>query len=380
MDDLIHQMIQGYFDGFSMYEIKSSSLQEEVDEYKEKLTRFAEANQDINTFHQRLSESGLQEEYSKVITKVAMASMAPSSDSDSDNYEEESTEDIVFPTVPEFVEQYRVSYEEVKKDGYRKRGEAAYEAIFDVANRTDNMIEAQIIMEKERLLWNIVKEDSLDIFMTLLEAMDPLDIAVSTTTKAQVDAYNNSNGDEELTYNLEVDEHTKRVTINHFIAKKILISQIALMLTKYCKCKYMIYEWNNEVSVKSSLKGMIRLRKALIRSIKFIEVEWGLSFPELFADEGIKINMILPANADKFGRIKTALNPQNLDVFEDIIRNEIMDDTLSIKDILLRNQEKALWFDLDGKAKDSYEKSAIQNAKELNADLVYYAYNIEERT
>lgn len=390
MDDIFRQMIQGYFDGFDMYEITSSSLQEDVTLFKEKLTGFAESNQDINTFHQRLAESGLQEEYSGLITKVAMAAMASeamdsdatvsaskaaSSASESEGPGEDSGSHIVFPTVSEFVEQYRISYEEVKKSGYRKRGEAAYEAIFNVANRTDDMVEAQIIMEEERLLWNIVKDDSLDIFEMLLDAMDPLDIAVNYTTVAQINAYINSDSDEELTYNLEVSEHEKHVRINHFLLKKILISQIALMLTKYCKCKTTIYEWKKDILVKAALREMIRLRKALKRSLSFIADELGLSFYDLFNDEGIKINMILPANADEFGRIKTALNPQNLDVFEDIIVNEIMRDEVSVKDILSKVPEQALWFDLDDIAKDSYEKSAMEKAKALNSDLIYYSYS-----
>lgn len=379
MDDIIRQMIQGYFNGFDTYQITNPSLQEEVDQFKDKLISFAESNQDINTFHQRLAESGLQEEYSKVITKVAMATMNTEANSDTNAQQEESASDIVFPTVPEFVEQYRVSYEEVKKDGYRKRGEAAYQAIFDVANRTDEMVEAQIIMEEERLLWNIVKDDSLDIFETLFDAMDPLDIAVNYTTKAQINAYLNSNSDEELTYNIEVSEHDKHVKINHFLFMKILISQIALLLTKYCKCKSTIYEWGDDRKVKASLQEMIRLRKALKRSLRFIEDELGTSFNALFSDEGIKINMILPANADQFGRIKTALNPQNLDVFSDIMENEIGNDNLSIKDILTRVPEKALWFDLDGITKDSYENSAMSKAKTLNESLVYYSYGLKTK-
>ena len=110
MDDIIKGIISGYLDAFNGYSITDSNLQEEVDSYKNRLSNFASANNDVTVFYQRFVESGLQEEYTNLITKVVMASL------NSTNENTVHDETTVMP-VKEFVEQYRIGYEEIRKAG-----------------------------------------------------------------------------------------------------------------------------------------------------------------------------------------------------------------------------------------------------------------------
>ena len=105
--------------------------------------------------------------------------------------------------------QYRIPYEEVKKAGYRKNAQAAYAAILAIPKQTDDMLEAQLILEEDGLLWKIVKEDGLDIFAPILEAMDPLQEAMTAGLELQTRAFQESQSVEDLDYHLEKLEFEK---------------------------------------------------------------------------------------------------------------------------------------------------------------------------
>lgn len=92
------------------------------------------------------NKSGIQDKYTALITKVAMAANSGSQES-SETIESASQ----LPSVSEFLEQYRPSYDEVCKRG-GLAGKKAYEDLFDIANKTDDLLEAQIIIEETRIL------------------------------------------------------------------------------------------------------------------------------------------------------------------------------------------------------------------------------------
>ncbi len=371
--EILTGIVKTYMDVFGSYEVKSAQLQSEIDKLGEKFNALANQNSDPTVFYKNMMDSGLQEEYSALVTKVAMASMnmADEEGNVKTDYSDEPPRPVV--SVKEFVEQYRVPYDEIKKQGYRKRGEAAYEAIFAVAQRTDNMLDAQLIFEKERLMWKIVTEDSLDVFEPILEAMDPLQRATTVTLQTHIAVYKRANSDEELVYLLEKAETYKTIKIEEAVTRMTIAGYFAYFLTEYCVQKNVVFEWYNDRSVQGAVSAMTRLRMALRKLIKFINEEWSISYAELMADEGTKIWFLNPANADLFGRFKTALHPQNYAVFEDIIENEVMKD-ISITEVLLRQTPAVFWFDLKGDEDNAYIAAAEAKANKANAELTYYQY------
>ena len=371
MNEIIKGMIDGYLDGFSAFSV-SEQLQSEIDDYKIKLIAFAKENNDVSVFYQKFTDSGLQEEYMNLMTKVTMASIgaANADGTPKMDYSDHQTPEI---SVADFVEQYRIPYQAIKETGYRKRGEAAYEAIFAVAEQTTDMLEAQLILEKERLLWNIIVLDSLDIFEPILAAMDPLQTSITENVALQIEAYKKAQSEEELMAFIENTEQKVRESIQKESVGIAIAATISKLLLGYCKVKLLAWQWEADQKVQSAIISLISLKKALRRTLTFMKETLGKSYQDFMKDEGMKIWMLNPNPADSFGRIKTALHPNNFIVYQDIIENEIEKD-ISIKEILTRRMLMNVHFDLDDKGRDDYNHKAEVKAKELNADLIYYQY------
>lgn len=146
MNELIQPTVSALIDAFDNYQITNESLATEVESFKQELINFAEQNDDPATFFDAYAKSGIQDKYTALISKVAVASMANSEDAP-----EPIEHTSQLPSVKEFLEQYKVSYDEVcKRDSVA--GRAAYEELFAVADKTDDLLEAQIIIEENRLL------------------------------------------------------------------------------------------------------------------------------------------------------------------------------------------------------------------------------------
>lgn len=371
MSEITRGIIQGYLEAFRAYQISDAVLQKELKELEEKMEAFAGANTDIATFYSKFAESGLQEEYSALISKVAMAGL------DSPVEVEKSYENGAVsspPSVKDFLEQYRTSYEEVKKAGYRKRGEAAYERLLAVADQTDDMLDAQIIMEKERLLWKIVSEDALDIFEPILQAMDPLQQAVTITIQNQVEAHKQAGGSEELDYLTARQELENLFVARQATSKINITAQLATLLIGYSASKL-----NTQLSGgqgeqgKKNLMAMISQRAALRRLLTLLKDEFGLTFENLLADEGLKIWMLSPESVDEIGRIKIALNPQNYEVFKAIINNDILQD-IPTAELLKQTAENMVWYGFEGATQSEFQKKATDKAAAINAHLTYFQY------
>jgi hypothetical protein len=374
LSDITRGIVQGYLDAFDTYPITSPSLQRQAEDFRRRMIAFANANPDVTSFYAKFAESGLQEEYSGLITKVAMASMGTA---DADGNVKTDYSDTPAPppiSVRDFVEQYRVPYNEVKKAGYRKRGEAAYEKIFAVADRTGDMLEAQIMIEKERLLWEIVSEDSLDVFEPILQAMDPLQPATTIVLDKQIEVYKKAQSSEELDYALERLEYEKIALVQHAVSKMTLSIRLASLLMDYCANKLNAQRSGGQGEQgKKALHAMVALRSAARRALHLLKEELGLTFDDLLADEGLKIWMLNPQNVDELGRIKESLNPQNYDVFKGVVHNEILSD-VPIVELLKQMPEKMIWYGFDRAEQNAFHNKAVDKAKQLNAHLTYYRY------
>ena len=329
MNELIAPVIDGFISAFDTYEITNESLRAEVEAFKNKLIAFGEAQNDITNYYPAYQDSGLQEEYSALISRVAMAANSKSTDG-TDNPQAVAE----LPSVQEFLEQYRPAYDELCKRGSVK-GRAAYEAVFDVANRADDLLDAQIIFEKERLLWKIVSEDAIEIFEKKLAQMDPLYLATTAKLLGQIKVYNESNSDEELNYKIDIQEVKDIATIASYTAKMNLAANLSFLLISYINAKEIIYSWPAEDKLKAAIYSMKSNRTKIRNLLSFMKDDMSYSFEDLMSDEGVKIWMLNAKNEDEYGKTKTCLHLSNFDLFIDIVDNEILPD-ISIKEALLR--------------------------------------------
>ena len=329
MNDMIKQMVQPLLDAFKMYEIKSPALQAEVDDFKNRLTAFAEEHSDVMTYYSEFAASGLQQEYTDIISKVAVSSMS----GDDNAATEEEPSAVPQITVRDFLEQYRYSYDEVCKRG-SVRGKAAYEKIFRVADRTDDMLEAQIILEKERLLWKIVSEDALEIFEKKLEEMDPLFLSTTAVLLGQIKSYEESSCEEELEYKLAIQEVDNWKIITDFNCRMNLAAMLARDIIEYLDAKKKVYDWPNDTIAQGGMQGMLKKKSEIRNLVDFAKTNMDISLDDLFEDPGISIWMLDARNVDQYGKQKKIINPDNLKRFRDILENEILLD-MTVKEAIM---------------------------------------------
>lgn len=369
MDEIIRQMAQGYIDTFKAYDVSGTPLKDEIDEWIEKFKGFAAGVSDPSKFYESFVASGMQEEHSALITKAAMQAMQGGSDQSTATSGAGGSGQRV--GVREFLDQYRAAYDEIKKAGYRKRGEAAYERLFAVADRADDMLDAQLIFEEERLLWKIVTEDALDLYEVLLDAMDPLSANMVGPLKMDADAYSRARSDEELHYMLEKLEPEKARLTEIGNIKIQLAATLATELLSYCKNRCNLWEWQSDSQAQGWLMGMIVNRQQIRSTLETIRDVLGMSFDELMRDEWMRLWLLNPKAVDALARVKMVLAPSNFEVYRDVVENEILPD-IPMEQIVLREPPVLVSFALDDSG--GYAKFAEGEAKKLNQGRAYFRY------
>ncbi len=372
MSDINRDTVNGYMTIFKDYQPMHPDLQAQVDDLGRRMYELAASQSDPLVFFQAFAESGLQEEYSALMSKVVMADMGTAAPDGTVKTDYSDTPAPEVFSVRQFLDQYRLPYEEVKKAGYRKRAERAYEALFAVADETGDMQEAQLLIEERRLLWNLVKEDGLDIFQPILEAMDPLQ-PESIPLEKHLEVYQESDSDETLTYGLEVLEGEKTALLGRALSRVQLAVLLAGLLMDYGANKFTAQESGGLGPVgKKALKGMIALRQAVKKCLALLESDFGMTFTDLVQDPGLMIWLLVPQNADELGRFKVTLHPQNCRALEDLV-GEIQSG-LTTLELLQRENDPVIWYALTGMEGRSYQDQAERMAQASNASLTYFRY------
>ncbi|MBE6014812.1 MAG: hypothetical protein E7241_05555 [Lachnospiraceae bacterium] len=364
-DMILNSLYTPTVSAFDAYPNLSPELSAQIEDFKKRFYDYCDKQTDFAAFMQSFYGSEMQVESANLMGKAAMEAMGGASKQNS----AETEADVI--SVKDFLEQYRPAYDEVKKAGYRKRGEAAYEKLFDVANRTSDMVEAQLIMEKERLLWKIVSEDSLDIYETILEAMDPLYEAVTYPISQFVEIYKKANGEEELIYELELAKQRIPAGVQKGVTRIFLAALLGSNILFYAKGKYKLREWASDTSAQEGLSSMIACRSNIRAFIKMIKEQFDWTFEDMISDEFTKLWLLNPRGLDALNRIKRILDPRNLDAYKEIVAECLSDKT--IEDILMTESTYVVYFDLMKKDEEFEQKAAAKTA-ELNANLTYYRY------
>ena len=369
MDAMIKQTISGYTSVFSAFPVSDEGIKKEIADFENEINALGESCSDVMDFMAKYPASGLSEKYSDLI---ARASAPPPPPTEGGAEEQTQTSKGGLPTVAAFLSQYRTSYDVVKGAGYRKRAEKAYENIFDVENRTDNLIDMNIILEKEKMMWKIVSEDFLDIYQPILDATDPLNLSVVRQFENLIKICEESTCDEELTYKTDIAVHVNQKYTYTFLARSVASIMLALAIGDYIKCKQGFRIWK---SPQSDLLGLISQREAAVRTYAYIKDNFGWDFDYIVNDEWMKSWLLIPVSVDGLGRVKRILDPQNVELIRELLFDEILSDR-TIEDILLTEQKMVYFYLLDERDSEVSAKYEAE-AKILNKDYVYFQY--EER-
>ena len=364
MDAIIQQTISGYTGVFAAFTISNEKLKNDVESFIIELNTLGESCSDVMDFMTKFPSSGLQKKYSDLVASIASSAM-----DSADAEENKSVSERKLPSVKEFLEQYRTSYNAVLNGGYRFRAQKAYESIFAVAQRTEDLLEMNIILEKERLLWKIVTEDLQDIYEPILAATDPLNTGIVKQFEKLIQICTSVESDEELSYRTDIAMQENQRFNYCFMSRMTASLILSGAIQGYILCKQKFRSW---LQPESDLLLLVAQRQNTRCTYELFQNAFGWDFDYFVHDEWMKIWLLLPVNLDVNGRIKQVLDPQNIDVMREALFNEILSDK-SIEDILLHEQQHVYYFQLDEKA-DEVASRYQAEAERMNAHLLYFKY------
>lgn len=245
-------------------------------------------------------------------------------------------------SVRDYLAAYKPAYEAVKADGTRKRGEKAYENLFAVADRTNDMQEAQLIIEEEGLILKLTTEDALEIHENTLAKLDPLDEVTTVLTKLNIELYKEAESIEDITYRSQLLEIQTIEGTAKGKMKMLLSASLADLLIKYDQAKRMVRMWPDDGKAKGGVAAMAKLRQAIRGVVAIIENEFGKKWDAMMEEQFFMIWMLAPQNLDEYGRTKKSMHPDSIDAYRDMM-NEIMSEE-SLIEILLREQLHAMCY------------------------------------
>lgn len=364
MDAFIKQTITGYTGVFAAFSLSDENLKNDIKSFIADLDSLGESCSDVMDFMTKFSAGGLQQKYADMVARAATP--MPSEENTESNIDPVEKK---LPSVKDFLEQYRSSYNAVLNGGFRFRAQKAYENIFEVAERTDDLLEMNIILEKERLLWKIVTEDLLDIYEPILAAIDPFNDGVVKQFEKLIQISNQAVCDEELACLSDIAIKENQQYNYRFMSRMTASVLLSGAIMGYALCKIKFRKW---LQPQSDLLGLIAQRAAVKRTYEYFCTAFGWDFDDFANDEWMKIWLLVPVNLDTNARIKQVLDPQNIEVMRELLFNEILSER-SISDILLHEQQMVYYFLLDKRADEVTLKYQAEAAK-LNAHLLYFKY------
>ncbi len=374
MNNMILDMAKSMLVGFDYIEIKTDEQKSQVEAFKAKVMRFAEGINDLGAFHLEYTNSGLQEKSMNLMSKIVMENTAGAQkESQTSSSSEDSSPLDRVVSVKTFVEQYRVPYEDVKKSHYKKRTEKAYEAILDVANQTDDMLDAQIILEDKRLLWNIVAEDLRETYETLSDATDPLFLHLKDQFTMYARGYQDAKNDGDISYITETFDYP-RIAMSSREGIRLLTFQVfGSLISAFCANKIAIWEWKHIDYVSQAVSKICGIKKAISRYIKFLDATYNIGIDEIFSTESIKVYLQPMQYFDGMFRVKAFPHHQNFVAMKWILENEILSDK-SLKEILLTEPKEVYYPAFELNLHFEQEPYFKEKIKEFNAHLLYFKY------
>ncbi len=365
MNEVINQLVMAYVQTFDAYDVKDTQLKLDVDNYVKETLELANASNDPTQFLTDFASSGLQEKYTALITKVAMQNNVETA--------QQTTVESSLPSVKQFVEQYRTAYDEVCKAGYRNRAKNAYEQLLALGDEYDDLLDAQIQIEENSLLWEIVKQDLMDIHETMYKACDPLYDFMKEVLALPYEMVKNATSDEQLVYESQIMTHTRIALMKKEMQRLLWVNTLLNEMMNYIQSKIKIAQWNHDTEVMNYTKLMVASRMNVKKIIHFIESEYHISKDALFQEQQHRIWFLTPTPLDDLSRIKKGLHPQNIQVLQNILEEEIYS-SLNCTELLKLEKDEMIYFALESDISQYFEKQAKQVMVEQNASITYFKF------
>lgn len=305
----------------------AGALLDAVRKYEEKLAEFAAANPGSMDL---VGDSGTRDEYTRLYMAVlngdnsfgaAGAAAAPA-----------AAGAVTLPTVHQFLEQYRAAFDSTDKSAPVIE---AYEELFNVENRTDDLIEAQLIIEKERLVLNTVTAGYKAVMEDFMKKADPNYEVTWAVTKATTGAYAEASSEEEIAYRSEVADYICADITLQLKMKVELITNFTALIFGWENSKRKIRE-GHEKSAEYA-KAMVFTRRKVREYYRFLSEDMGISFDVIENTPFYRILLLKPEGLDELWRLKKVMHPDNIRAIKYVLFEEILSGK-TMKEILMTPQ------------------------------------------
>ncbi len=378
MDAMIQQTIDGLLSGFAHISVSDPALQADIDAYRQELNELGERSADVGAFMTELSSGGLMQRSSDLLTRAATASASPAADGSPDSQADATAKNAggaaaKLPTVREYLEQYRPGYDAARNHGYQFRAVKAYEALFAVAERTDDLLEMHIILEEEGLLRAITAEALYDINKLAFDSQDPNNSAAREQFRTLMELAEEYTSDPELDYRTDrlVQESQQRSYRFNFTIHPV--ANLGHALITYVKCKQRVWSCQD---LAKDVGGFVIARENLVRSYRAVQEFFDWDYEHICGDPWLERWLILAVQVEPLGLGLRSHSPENLELY----REALFDEALSQQDdaeLLLRPFKNAMQFDIDPStfpAHKEVESRLPGAAEEKLKDRYYYDY------
>ena len=324
-----------------LYQLKpQGALLDRVRDFGAELTLLAEDHYGDMDILGALSKSGLQQSYNTLYMECQAAANA-SVDFDAGRSLSEDAPRTFnaaksgrLPTVHEFIDTYRVVWESMREHA-KGAAAKAYQDLFDVEKRTDDLIEAQMIIEREHLLVKLVTAGSLDALKDFEERTDPNFDLTSAGVNETIRKYADAGSVDEITYLSETARSTATDAAIRAQANMTMMTNFNALLFAWENNKRKIR--TGEGPVDRLAMSMVLVRKKTRDLYRFLSEDLGLTFDRMLEIPFYRIMLLQPEGLDGYWRKKKVMHPENLKALRYILYEEILSDR-SMEEILLTPQ------------------------------------------
>lgn len=372
MDPIWQSTLEGYVK--LLYDNDpQGSLLESIRDFEKRFCEIAQEHRGDPDVAAVLNQTGLQDEYNRLY----MASINRNNDY---NAVSSKTHTPVFdyqkeqrlPTVNEFLNNYRLVYEEIKPNA-RTATNTAYEKLFAVEQRTQDLFEAQMIIEREKLILNTIIADYKEIAEDFLKAADPNFEITSSVVKVSAGAY---------VYADSIDEITFMGEMARGKAEELAV-QNSVKMTLFSQFMSLIYTWeyskrkirDGDLFVDKYAQSMVVTREKIRLLYRFMSQDMGIDFDKMENTPFYRIMLLDPKGLDELWRIKKVMHPDNIKATKYVLFEEILSEK-TMEDILLSPQQVPYYEPIDTiHDVPTLDDEYLVIAAEMNKDISYFRRN-----
>jgi len=373
MDSTIKTTVDGMLSGLAYVKVKDPSLVSEIEQYKADMYALGERSPDIMSFMTELQSSGLMDRMTTLMTRAATP-QPTAGQADASSAKQRAPGAL--PSVREFLQQYRPGYEAAVGHGFQYTAVKAYEAMFAIADRTDDLLTMNVLLEQEGHLRAMTAAALYDVHKLHYDISDPNDFGVRETHQNLMNLALHYKTDEELYFQMDVLTHQGQQAQYRQNTWILVSAMLALACAGYdiakAKARGDVAKYGGEFL---AARDTIRSTCAAIGDI------FGLNFAGMLANPFLKHWLLSPKTLDSTGRVTQCQDVRNLDYMRDVIFEEALS-PLTDAQCLLRNPVHPFYptLNVEHDAEQRAAQEAIAKAgKERLAGKYFHGYKKQVR-